>query len=479
MDIAIIGGGAAAVGVLDALASAAPARGSIRVFGPSPHLWRGRPYGPDLDSVLVNAPPAIMSIRHADPGHYGAWLGGRGDAYLDERLGQPLVPRAVYGEYLEQTAEKALAVLRERGRWTEVVAARVVGAARSGGRLVLRTEDGGEHVADRVVLCVGGGRPHDHYGLAGAPGFAGDPYPLAGTLENVAPETDVAVIGSGLTAVDVVVSLAARGHTGRISMVSRTGMLPHVWQRPGAHRPRHVTTERVRALLDDHGAVTLDGLAGLLRAELADAGEDFDALLADLRAAPREDPVGRLRRQIAAIDAPEIGRRVLQETSHTVGPYAWRLLADDDKDRLRALFRVATSVASPMVPVNAARLLELFDSGRLDVVRGVERIERVHGGFRIDARGPDTRRTSWIAGRVVNAVNPPPHAIGQDAAALVAALVAEGLVAPCPSGGVLAADARVRIVGDLAGDGPFVTSGIPGVAAQGAAAARAVLAAAP
>ncbi|WP_067815726.1 FAD/NAD(P)-binding protein [Actinomadura kijaniata] len=470
MDIAIIGGGAAAVGLLDTLATTGRAHGSVTVFEPSPGLWRGRPYGPDLDSVLVNAPPAIMSIRHGDAGHYAAWLGARGDAHLDERLGQPLVPRAVYGEYLEHTAEKAAAELRERGWRVEVVAAPVVGVARSGGRLVLRTGGGDEHAADQVALCVGGGHPHDHYGLEGAPGFVGDPYPLARTLEGVPPESDVVVIGTGLTAVDVVVSLAARGHTGRIGMVSRTGMLPHVWQRPEFHQPRHVTAERVRALPDLQGEVTLAGLAGLLRAELADAGEDLDALLADLRAARTEDPVRRLRRQIAEIDAPGIGRRVLQQTSHTVGPFAWRLLADRDRDRLRAEFRTATSLASPMVPVNAVRLLELFDSGRLRVVRGVTGIERGAGGFRVDADGAQT------ADLVINAVNPPPHAVPRAAASLVASLAAEGLAAFHPAGGVVPADPRLHVVGDLAGDGPFITSGIPGVAAQGAMASRAILA---
>ncbi|HSA51528.1 MAG TPA: FAD/NAD(P)-binding protein, partial [Yinghuangia sp.] len=69
MDIVIVGGGAAAVSLLDALAgweSKAVGRGggTVTVFAASEaHLWRGRPYGPDLNAVLVNAPPALMSVR--------------------------------------------------------------------------------------------------------------------------------------------------------------------------------------------------------------------------------------------------------------------------------------------------------------------------------------------------------------------------------------------------------------------------------
>ncbi|NGO06285.1 FAD-dependent oxidoreductase [Streptomyces sp. HC44] len=480
MDIAIVGGGAAAVGLLDALAAtegepAVGETGTITVFEPSPQLWRGRPYGPDLDSVLVNAPPAIMSIRNSDFGHYAAWLGDRGADHIDELLGLPLVPRALYGEYLAHTAEKAIAALGEQGRLVRVVAARVTEVVRSGARLVLRTHDTHdpydtqEHEATHVALCVGGGTPPDPYGLDEFPGFTTDPYPLADTLDHVPAGGDVAIIGSGLTAVDVVVSLAARGHQGRITLLSRSGVLPHVWQRPDDRRPRHVTAERVAGLHQARGNVTLDDLVGLLRRELADAGEDFDELAAELRGTEAEDPVQRLRRQIAAVDDPRIGRRVLQETAHTVGPYVWRLLPEADRAWLRRHLRTATSVASPMVPVNASVLMRLLDSGQLAVTRGVHAIEPVNGWFRV--RDDDGERTAEI---VVNAVNPPPQAVPAAARHLVRSLVSAGLATLHPSGGLIPADPRVHVVGDLTGGGSFITSSIPGVAAQASRTAQAL-----
>lgn len=470
MDIAIVGAGAAAVGLLDTLAATAHSPGTITVFEPSPHLWRGRPYGPDLDAVLVNAPPALMSIRHWDFGHYAAWLGPRGAVHLDERLGRPLVPRALYGEYLAHTAETALAALCGDGRRVRVVTCRVTGATRSGPRWSLRTEDGRAHEADHVALCVGGGTPRDHYGLDGAPGYVDDPYPLARTLERVRPGSDVLVIGSGLTAVDVVVSLAARGHTGPITLLSRSGVLPHVWQRPAGHRPRHMTAERVAALHQERGSVTLDDLVGLLRAELAEAGEDFEELEADLLATGTDDPARRLRSQLAAVDDPRIGRRVLQETAHSVGPYAWRLLPEPDRVRLRRHFRLATSVASPMVPVNAATLTRLLDAGQLSLLAGVRKIEAADGVFRV--HGDDGER-GFDA--VVNAVNPPPRAIPRAAGPLVSALVADGAAELHPDGGLVPADPRLHVVGDLAGGGSFITSSIAGTAAQAARAAHTIV----
>lgn len=467
MDIALVGAGAAAVALLDTLAVTAAEPATITVFEPSAHLWRGRPYGPDLDSVLVNSPPAFMSIRHADFGHYAAWLGRRGTSHLDELLGQPLVPRTLYGDYLEHTAEAASATLRERGTDVLVVRERVTAIVRSGERLTLRTHDGSRYEADRVTLCVGGGRPQDHYGLDRASGFVADPYPLARTLDRVPARSSVAVIGSGLTAVDVVVSLAARGHAGPITLVSRTGLLPHVWQRPLDRRPRQVTADRVAALHREHGTVTLDALVRLVRAE---AGEDFDHLVAELLAAESEHPADRLRRQLATVDSPTIGRRVLQETAHTVGPYAWRLLPETDRVRLRQHFRLASSLVSPMVPVNAAILMRLLDSGQLGLTAGIHEIRAAQGCFRLQSA---TGTSS--ADVVVNAVNPPPHAVPHAAESLVSSLLTGGLATPHPAGGLVPADPRLAVVGDFAGGGPFITSGIPGIAAQAARAAQAAL----
>ncbi|WP_021593824.1 FAD/NAD(P)-binding protein [Actinomadura welshii] len=474
MDLAIIGAGAAAVGLLDAL-DPSDVR-SVTVFDPAPLPWRGRPYRPDLDSVLVNAPPEIMSIRFGDRDHYARWLGERAPAgtYLDERLGAPAPPRAVYGRYLVDTAEAALA----RFARTEVVQAAVTGVSLEA-RPVVRTSDGRRHIVDHVLLCVGGGTPPDLYGLAGAPGFVADPYPLESTLDGIPPGRDVAVIGGGLTAVDVAVSLAARGHTGRIGLVSRSGALPLVWQRLADTGIRHLKPDR---LPSPDGPVTLDRLAGLIRAELADHGESWDELSAWIAAAMRRDPVANLREQLAMVDAPQLGRRILQEAAHTAGPVAWRLLGARDRERLRVdLGRTITSLASPMVPLNAAVLLELFEAGTLDAVSGVEKIE-AGGGFRIvHAAGVRT------ADVLINAVNPPPHAVPEPAGPLVSSLLGQGATRH-PDGGLVAdpetgrlvvggrPDPRIHVAGDLAG-GPFIVSGIAGVAVQAHRAARSVLAA--
>ncbi|SCG53379.1 Uncharacterized NAD(P)/FAD-binding protein YdhS [Micromonospora echinaurantiaca] len=479
MEIGIVGAGASTVGLLDALARFARGPGALTILEPSPHLWRGRAFAPDLESVLVNTPPMIMSANHGDPGHYGRWLADRAASYLDRRLGQPIVPRGVYGSYLEQTAESALASLRRTGWRADVVRERVVGVLPSD-RPTLVTHTGRRHMVDVAVLAVGCGTPQDHYGLSGSLGFVRDPYPLATTLADVAPERDVAVVGSGLTAVDIVVSLAARGHTGRISLLSRSGVLPAVWQRPARVAMNQLTTDRLTALAREHDALTLDHLWSLLDAEL---GPDLTELTEEVRATNSEDPIERLRRHLSLIDSPGMGRRLLQQAVHVVGPHAWRLLRQTDRDVLRGRhFRAIASLSSPTVPGNAATMLELLETGQLAVIPGVRKIEPGDGGFRVFTDG--SVRSADV---VINAINPPPHSIPESAHALIASMLTAGTAELHPDGGLNVEPTTGRLVasghvdphwyavGDLAGGGSFITTSIPGLVARAEATARAIV----
>ncbi|MFD0529151.1 SidA/IucD/PvdA family monooxygenase [Kitasatospora arboriphila] len=136
---------------------------------------------------------------------------------------------------------------------------------------MLRTNEGRVRAFDYAVLCVGGDSPKDVYGLTGSGNFIGDPYPITQKLQSVAPDQHVAVIGSGLTAVDIIISLASRGHRGRISLLSRRGMLPGVRQKPVHFDLRHVTPEKMQRLSRRQTSLRLQEIADLIGKEFAEA----------------------------------------------------------------------------------------------------------------------------------------------------------------------------------------------------------------
>ncbi|MEU4705758.1 FAD/NAD(P)-binding protein [Nocardia salmonicida] len=470
MRIGIIGAGVATVGLLDALARADATPGTITVFEGSAALWRGRAYQRDVPAVRVNAPPALMSARASDRGHFQDWLTQRPEAvrFLDPGLGQPIVPRAMYGEYLEHSARMSIDRLRCDGWQVSVVNDRVTDIAREE-PMALRTEGGVLYPVDRMVLCVGSGRPRDQYGLTGSPGYLDEPYPLARTLTEVDPEAHVAVIGSGLTAVDITAALTENGHRGPITLLSRSGILPFVQQRPRPVTPRHLTPAAALDLAA-RGPVEFTDVVALLRAELADLGEDFDEFAAEIRAAGVEDPVLRLRRQLADVDSALLGRRLLTMAIRTMGPILWPALTDADRRMLRTdHYRTISSISSPMVPHNAKILLRLLDSGQVRLRTGITAVAADSARFTV------TDESIWTADTVINAVNPPAYVTPQDTESLMTRLLDSGAAEFAPTGG-LRAEPHTRallagtwhVLGNLAADSMFIATNPPGLAAEAA-----------
>ncbi|MEU3609218.1 FAD/NAD(P)-binding protein [Streptomyces sp. NPDC035033] len=475
-SIGVVGGGAAAVCLIDALSLTHSEPGSLTVFEPSPHLWRGRAYQVDTETLKVNATPDDMSVRHGDLAHFERWLETRDKIIgvrvgVDRWSGSRFAPRTVYGEYLEQTAYAALGELRRQGWRVDLVGEGVTSASRAANRVLLRTGNGRARAFDYAVLCVGGDSPKDVYGLSGTPGFVADPYPIVSKLADVGEQDHVAVIGSGLTAIDIILSLAAQGHQGRISLLSRRGVLPGVRQKAVPFELRHFTPHRMEALAVGRPELTLDEIADVMRAEFRDAGADLDAVVSEIIRVDLEDPVDRLRRQIQEVDSPHMGLRILQRAVPETGPDVWPRLREQDKVQLlRAHYRTIMSLCCPMPPGSAGVLLDLVDAGRLDIAAGLQNITpRPDGGFDILT----AECAEFTADRVVNAVNASEGRIPASAAPLVTSLMRNRVASRHPHGGLHIArptsqltsngrpDPRLYGLGNIAAGSLFFTFGIP------------------
>lgn len=478
ISVGIVGGGAAAVCILDGIEQSDLAPGQITVFEPAQQLWRGRPYQADLPSVRVNIPPGGMSVRASDDGHFQRWLEATGRApdqhnpFYDPWCEATFVPRAVFGDYLAHAATVAIEGLRSRGWHVEVVRDRVDHAAPLGDRVTLRTE-GGRHVTvGYVLLCIGAGHPADSYQLTDMPGFVTEPYPLAEKLAEIDQGADVSVLGSGLTGVDAVLSLAACGHRGRIRMLSRSGVLPAVRQKVLSHTMLHFTAKRFRAAARRGETVGLAELVSIMASEIEAAGGNPKALANEIGQVEQEDPVKRLRRQLAQVADADPGLRILQRAVPVAGPDVWPLLpVDEQVDVLRRRYRTVMSLCCPMPPTSARRLLELVDAGQLEIVAGLRHLAgHPQGGFSV-VTTEDERHTDVV----INAVNPPLHRTDPGTEPLITSLVQSGVTVRHPLGGVRVARAtsglavsqgvssRIYALGALASGSLFFTFGMPSI----------------
>ncbi|MER5784230.1 FAD/NAD(P)-binding protein, partial [Streptomyces mobaraensis] len=215
--IAVIGAGAAGACLVEQLAAHIARPCELTVVDGAPFLWRGRAYRPDDPDVITNIAAAHMSVRPDDPAHAERWLTARGPGTLDA---SGLTSRALYGTYLSETLSLTLRRLTDSGWRLRLVREYARRLVPEGEAVRVETAGGRGERFDHVVLCAGPAVSPDPYGLAGAPGWTAVPFPLARTLAAVPADAHVGVLGSGLTAVDIVAGLVARGHRGPVTLAS-------------------------------------------------------------------------------------------------------------------------------------------------------------------------------------------------------------------------------------------------------------------
>ena len=206
---------------------------------------RGTAYTAPHPSHLLNVRAGNMSALSDRPQHFAEWctargLGGGGD----------FAQRKMYGEYLGELLERSSARAGER---LALVNDDVRGVEVAGDGVTLHFADRAPQTFDALVVAVGNLPPHAPPGLdadALPPDlYAHDPWD-PGLTDGLSDDDSVLLIGTGLTMVDVALSLDAAGFGGRIVAMSRRGLLPrpHVPPAPAGDR-NEKPTSRASVLL--------------------------------------------------------------------------------------------------------------------------------------------------------------------------------------------------------------------------------------
>ena len=386
MRIAVIGGGAAAVSLVDSVLRTFDDTGpsvGITVYEPST-LATGRAYRDDLDCALVNRQMGFMSVRRDERDHFVGWL-RQNERYRDTPYAnaspESFIPRRVFGEYLKDHFSTCADQARLRGWQVRVRGEAVVDLATTGQEVLVRSASGVE-TFDTAALCVGTGEPADPYRLNGAPGFHADPYPLADFLPQVPSDSHVLVLGTGLSGVDVALGLLHLGHRGPITMASRRGVLPGVRVPQRSRELVELSCANIDRHVSAHGRLRLTDLWYLLRRELRAAGVDDARETASLRGGVAAAEY--LRHQLNLVDGNPL-QEIMMSALHQVKIKAWRSLCDQDRHRLVQRYNTRLkSIYNPMPPQSARTLLAALDSGQLRVIRRLVRVAaRPGAGFEL------------------------------------------------------------------------------------------------
>ncbi|THD44687.1 MAG: hypothetical protein E7774_09785 [Bradyrhizobium sp.] len=320
LRIAIVGGGATGVIAAAHLAARPHSRGDdILVIDPGAELGRGLAYSTTDPLHLLNVRAANMSALADEPHHFCAWLEARFGATQASPFS--FVSRWTYGDYLVDIARG----LEAAGRIAHL-RERCVDLIETDKGVALCFASGAAIVADVAVLATG----HD-----GKPALDGVPAEQPWTDEAMAgfdPMAPILIVGSGLTMVDMALSLDRHGHRGPIHVLSRRGLLP------AAHRPT---------------------IARTLEPEEVPLGVELSGMVLRLRA-------------LAAAETRAGGDwRVTIDALRPYTQQLWRAMTHEQRRRFLRHARPYWDVhRHRMAPEVERRLAELIQSRRLNVIAG-------------------------------------------------------------------------------------------------------------
>jgi uncharacterized NAD(P)/FAD-binding protein YdhS len=407
--VAVVGGGAAGVLATQELLRCSDDR--VVLIEPG-QPGGGLAYGSARPWHLLNSRAGAMSADPADPGDFARWAECEPSSFQ---------PRSVYGRYLADAFARTAAAYADR---LEVVPDRAVRLAGFGASRRIHTEKSGQIAADEVVVATGNPAAAQPFPLRDHPDYIADPW-RPGALEAIPSDVPVLLVGAGLTAVDVVLTLTADGHRDApITAVSRRGQLPlsHISEVPPAV---DLALGECRSLRD---------LVRAVRVAAANA-EDWRAVVDALR--------------------PDIDR-------------IWGTLTAAEQDAfLRHLARPWECHRHRMAPSVGARIAALREEGRFEVRAGGIRAVTgpPAGGVLVELEAG----VQWF-GAVVNCAGP--GRLPASAGTFVHSLLNDGHAKIGPHGLGLDIDHQGRIADDLWLIGPlrrgrsWETTAVPEIRSQ-------------
>ncbi|MDP9795354.1 putative NAD(P)/FAD-binding protein YdhS [Catenuloplanes nepalensis] len=387
MTVAIIGAGASGILTAHALHRRCPGR----------------------DLVMIDPyPPGGPAYRAPEPWHLlNSRAGAMGDDFA-ARAGDPdaFVARAHYGDHLRALLAETRADLR---------ADRAVRITRGPGGLVVHLAHGLPIRAADVVLALGPPRPAVPAFLAGHPDVVPDPW-APGALDVIDPARPVVVAGTGLTAVDVALTLLRRDRTAPITLVSRRGLLPQAHQ-------------RVR---------------------------------------PEDARVGDLVSRARSLRSLVRGIRELSERH----PGGWRPVIDAVRPHANALWAAASDADRARFLRHCARHWDVHRHRMAAPIAAELDRHRASGVLRVRALGVPAKDLDLEGVQVVNAAGP--GLLPEAADPLTAALLADGLATAGPHGLGLETAAPLWVVGPMRRGRLWETTAIPEIRDQADTLARAL-----
>lgn len=365
--IAIVGMGVSGLAVLLAISQQTKEylqSIEISCFDDSEHFGRGIPFQEDDDSALINSPLDDISFDYHQMMDFMDWL--KVNKY-DTSV--TYTSRALYGRYMKERAHQLITQLP-----VTIIKEPVESISYSPSTQTFQltlTNTRSLQIFDHVHLACGALPVADPYQLTGHSSYIADPYPIQKELATKSWDNkDVAIIGTGLAAVDVIKWLLLRA-TVTIKAFSRSNYFPTVRITQGPDITWHHLTDQTIQTLIDSKSVSYQELDQLFQKELQALG------FSNWEKTKNEFLSEGIAGIKLSLDMAEHLYHLQQLASRLVDYLTdlWPLMSPADRHSYQENYgKAIVNLRNPMPEESAQTILEAAAQGRLNIISGVEEI---------------------------------------------------------------------------------------------------------
>ncbi|MGD9058137.1 MAG: FAD/NAD(P)-binding protein [Desulfobacterales bacterium] len=412
-NFAIIGGGLTATAMLYQiveklrqnidLSKLDPSRIKIQIFEKQETFGAGFPHSERnvMPFHITNMCAKDMGILFGNPADFQEWVIHHQDSLQQQfpyfenasfgREGCNHYPRAIMGAYLMDRFHEAYQNAQALGLEVELHSqSEVIDLEEKHDKIHLTVKkrlSGSifSCIADRVLLATGHWfeeTERNHYFPS--------PWPAKNLLERIPQGEKVAVLGTSLSAIEVVLTLTSDGHfirddsgklvyvppanPRRFALYSRRGLLPKVRGKMGKYRNTFLTREKLESLIaENQGHLPIEAVFELLNSELEAAyghAINWKAVVS-----PKRPPAKLLEQYLEDArhgDGPDgelVWQTVLHQSFDMVREIYLRLSLEDRERFDKTYTSLFFTHAATQPAINAEKMLALMKSGLVEVFK--------------------------------------------------------------------------------------------------------------
>ncbi|WP_439488360.1 FAD/NAD(P)-binding protein [Algoriphagus sp.] len=442
--VGIIGGGACGVAALAELMVQLKITGKhkttqILLIERRSELGVGLAFSTDQPGHLLNTQADLMGIHSFEPKHFSTWLKNHEEDVTHEVKGENTLDdsyttRRLYGDYIHEQAKYYLNEAKEIGLNIDVIQDEAIDLIPENGHWKIELANEPSRNVDHVILVPGTPKPNNFSEFDELDTYFGFPWPSEPIINGIPKDADVSILGSSLSAIDAIMTLADSGHHGKISLFSLDGLMPRVQPKEESSYERKFLTlacaHQIRRT-----AWRQPKIKELFRLFQQEA-EHYIGHSIDWKKTGRK---GIPAQQLLAEDIgiAENGGDAFINILYSLRYEAsqiWEWLSVDEKQRFKKWLGSYWTITRHGMPlVNAKRLNELFKDGKLEVNSPMHEVTYDDAKKKFVLEYGDGKRHE--ASYLINATGPATK-IEKMKSTLMQNLLKSGVIETYPVGGI-------------------------------------------